>query len=188
MRYSRLAVVCAGLALLLSGCIFSPTKGPGGGGIEPPKYQVPQNPNAVMYNLKTAYTAKDSAGYKACFDPRYIGTTQDAVLQTPVDTLYFTDEAKHIAALARSAANVDLELKPTVVRSSDAGDPPGWALIQDPIHSLAIYDGANIITITPTNENIEFRFIPKTPDSSSPTDTTWKIIKWTEVLFATSNP
>ena len=189
MRYSRLAVVCTGLALLLTGCIFSPTKGPGGGGIEPPKYQVPAYPHIVLENLKKAYTAKDSAAYKACFDERpgvYVGTTQDVVHQTPVDTLYFTDEAEHIAALARSiTAIADLQLVPFPVRRADSEDP-SWALIQNPVSSLRIDDGQTSYVVTPSNETIEFHFIPKTPDSSSPTDTTWKIIRWTEVLFATN--
>ncbi|HEY3155658.1 MAG TPA: hypothetical protein VGK76_03385 [Candidatus Eisenbacteria bacterium] len=170
-----------GLALLLSGCIFSPKKGAGGGGIEPPKYLVPESPEFVMLNLKEAYTKKDSTGYKACFDPNYFGTSQDVVLQTPIDTLTFAKEAEHIASLARSAATVELELKPAMVRSTDSGDPAGWALIQNPIQSLGVYDGGNSFIVTPTQEIIEFRFIPKTPDSSSPTDTTWKIVKWNEI-------
>jgi len=193
MRYSRLVVVCAGLVLLLSGCIFSPTKGPGGGGPEPPKYEIPAYPHIVLQNLKTAYTAKDSSAYKACFDERpglYVGTTQDAVHQTPVDTLYFRDEAEHIANLARSTTAIaDLVLVPLLdlERRADSEDP-SWALIQNPIQSLRIDDGLKSYVVTPSNETIEFHFIPKTPDSTSPTDTTWKIIKWTEVLFTTTNP
>jgi hypothetical protein len=183
MRYSRLAVVCAGLALLLSGCIFSPKKGAGGGGIEPPKYQVPEYPDAVMYNLKTAYMAKDSVGYKACFDPRYIGTSQDQRLQTATDTLTFAKEAQHIAYLAQSTTLIaDLQLWPLIERRADPEDP-AWALIQNPIQKLEINDGPNTFFITPLTETIEFHFIPKTPDSSSKTDTTWKIIKWTEIRF-----
>ena len=181
MRYSRLAIVCAGLALLLSGCIFSPRKGAGGGGTEPPKYDIPLSPEYVMFNLKKAYTAKDSVAYKACFDLSYFGTSQDQTTQNPIDTLTFAEEARHIAYLARTTANVELVLKPAMTRSTDSGDPPGWALIQNPIQSLGIYDGPNIFIVTPTQETIEFRFIPKTPDSSSPTDTTWKIIKWNEI-------
>jgi hypothetical protein len=30
-------------------------------------------------------------------------------------------------------------------------------------------------------ETFEFKFIPFTPDSTSPTDTTWKIVRWTEL-------
>jgi len=181
MRYSRLALVCAGLALLLSGCIFSPTKGPGGGGIEPPKYDIPSSPIFVIRNLKKAYVAKDSVAYKACFDPAYFGQSQDQTTQDPIDTLTFAKEAEHIAVLARSTAIVDLQLRPTMVRSTDLGDPAGWALVQNPIQSLTITDGQNEYVVPVVDETIEFRFIPKTPDSSSPTDTTWKIIKWLEI-------
>ena len=182
MRYSRLVVVCAGLVLLLSGCIFSPTKGPGGGGPEPPKYEIPQEPNIVLENLKKAYTAKDSLAYQACFDARYVGRSQD---QTGTDTIYtftFADEARHIEVLAQSrTAIAELQLIPKMVRSADLGEDPAWALIQNPIQSLTIYDGNYTYYVPLDKEIIEFHFIPKTPDSSSPTDTTWKIIKWTEI-------
>jgi len=46
---------------------------------------------------------------------------------------------------------------------------------------VAIYDGPNLYYVPLYTETIEFRFIPKTPDSTSPTDTTWKIIRWLEV-------
>ena len=182
MRCSRLAVVCAGLALLLSGCIFSPKKGTGGGGTGPPKYDIPSDPLYVRSHLEKAYTAKDSVAYKACFDFAYFGTSQDQTIPTQsLDTLTFAKEAAHIAFLARSTTIIaDLQLKPLIVRSTDL-DNPGWALIQNPIDRLTIYDGQDIYDVPVGNETIEFRFIPKTPDSSSPTDTTWKIIKWLEI-------
>jgi hypothetical protein len=173
-----------GLTLGLSGCIFSPKKGVGGGGTPPPKYDIPLSPEYVMFNLKKAYTAKDTMAYKACFDSTsYKGTSLNQATQTDTLTLTYAEEARHIASLARSTATVELTLKPAMARSTDLGDPPGWALIQNPIQSLDIYDGPNLYTVTPSDETIEFRFIPKTPDSSSPTDTTWKITKWTEINF-----
>jgi len=179
-------MVCAGLALLLSGCIFSPTKGPGGGGTELPKYEIPKEPDIVLTNLKKAYTARDTMAYRACFDLNYVGTSQDQTTQNPIDTLTFADEAQHIAGLARSpkVTSVELQLMPDIVRTTDPGDPLGWALIQNPVHDLAIYENTgNTWVLAVGSETIEFRFIPKTPDSSSPTDTTWKIIKWTEIKF-----
>jgi hypothetical protein len=147
-----------------------------------PKYGIPSSPLIVMTNLKTAYTAKDSVAYKACFDLNYIGESQDLTTQNPIDTLTFANEARHIAALARSTASVDLQLTPTIVRSAEPGDPPGWALIQNPIHTLRLDDGPNSYVVEPSNETMEFRFIP-TPDSASPTDTTWKIIRWSEIAY-----
>jgi hypothetical protein len=149
-----------------------------------PKYGIPSSPLIVMTNLKTAYTAKDSAAYKACFDPGYLGESQDQTTQNPIDTLTFTREAQHISFLARSTtAIVDLQLVPIIVRSADLGDPPGWAMIENPVHSLSIDDGATSISVALSRESMTFKFIPKTPDSTSPTDTTWKIIRWSEIAY-----
>jgi hypothetical protein len=147
-----------------------------------PKYPGLTSPGQVLVALEMAYVAKDSVEYDLLFDQSYVGTSVNQPTQTPIDSLTFADEARHIAALARSTASVELQLTPTMVRSADPGDPPGWALIQNPIHSLAIVDGANFFAVLPSSETMEFRFIP-TPDSASPTDTTWKIIRWSEIAY-----
>ena len=146
-----------------------------------PTYPALTSPERVLEALKIAYTRKDSTEYKLLFDQSYLGTSVDLLRGAPTDTFMFADEVQHIAALARSTtAVVELQMKPATIRSADSGDPPGWALIQNPIQSLGIYDGSNSFVVAPTQETIEFRFIP-TPDSTSPTDTTWKIIRWLEV-------
>lgn len=185
MRYSQLAVLCASLALFFSGCIFSPKRGGGGGPPPPSAYLPPILPEYVMENLAGAYAKRDSAKYKSLFDSLYTGTSLDQTDPSPQLLIYTkADEAQHIAGLAKSTkiTSVDLQLVPRLVRSTDAGDPPGWAVIQNPIASLVITeppDGG--YSIVPTDETLEFHFIPKTPDSSSPTDTTWKIVRWVEV-------
>jgi len=146
-----------------------------------PRYPALTSPELVLVALKTAYTGKDSTEYKLLFDQNYLGTSVDQSTQTPIDTLTFADEARHIAALARSTtAIVELQLTPAMVRGADPGDPPGWALIQNPIFDVTIYDGPNAYYVALWHETMEFRFIP-TPDSTSPTDTTWKIIRWPEI-------
>jgi hypothetical protein len=145
-----------------------------------PTYPGLTSPEQVLVALKIAYERKDSTEYKLLFDRDYVGTSVDQSTQTPIDTLTFADEARHIAALARSTtAMVTLQLKP-LIRSVDLGDPPGWALIQNPIFDVAVTDGQNLYYAWLNFETIEFRFIP-TPDSTSPTDTTWKIFRWLEV-------
>ncbi|TMQ62406.1 MAG: hypothetical protein E6K77_07510 [Candidatus Eisenbacteria bacterium] len=148
-----------------------------------PRYPALTSPELVLVALRTAYTGKDSTEYKLLFDQDYLGTSVALRTQSPIDTLTFADEAQHIAALARSTtAIVELQLTPTMTRSRDPGDPPGWALIQNPIYGLTIYDGPNVYGVGVGSETIEFRFIP-TPDSTSPTDTTWKIIRWSEIAY-----
>ena len=48
---------------------------------------------------------------------------------------------------------------------------------------LEIDDGsiATSYFIASDRETMEFKFIPTSPDSTSPTDTTWKIVRWSEV-------
>jgi len=184
MRHSLLPLVCAVIALSLSSCIFSPAKG-NGKVVVPPKYDIPFSPEIVMQNLSKAYAARDTAEYRSLFDPFYIGTSLDQKLGLPVDTLTFDKEASHIRHLynTTSISFIEFLLKPAMVRARDAGDPVGWALIQDPMFKLTISDGNTDYVVPITSETIEFRFVPKTPDTSSPTDTTWKIIRWTEVRY-----
>lgn len=180
-RAFRLAILAVTLCVfLLAGCgkkrhLFDPI---------PPRYLVLSSPANVLLALAKAYTSRDSAEYKLLFHDSYQGTSLDQRDPSPYP-LTFTkaDEAQHIAALARdpSLMGVDLQLVASLVRFTDAGDPTGWATIQNPIARLSILGFPDSYTITPAEETIEFRFIPKTPDSASPTDTTWKIIRWTEI-------
>ena len=189
MRYSQLAIASAFLCLLGPGCIFSPHKGTGGG-TPPPVYLIPYSPDAVLQNLALAYKHRDPAAYDTLFDQFYTGSSihqssPDSVKQY---TFAKADEVRHIWDLSRTTTitDVQLELMPIRSRSTDAGDPPGWAMIQNPILSLSIVDGANTYTIVRDQETIEFHFKPKTPDPSSPTDTTWTIGKWTEIRTSLS--
>jgi hypothetical protein len=182
VRAFRLVVIAVLLcALALVGCgekhhFLAPV-------LRPPIYQQPSVPEVVLQNLALAYAHRDSTEYKSLFDGNYQGSSIDMRNPSP-QVLTFTkaDEAQHIAGLAKSTTitSVNLQLRPVLVRLTDAGDPPGWALIQNPIFSLSIYDAPNSYDIRPSAETMEFRFIP-TLDSSSPTDTTWKIIRWTEI-------
>jgi len=168
----------------MSGCIFSPKKGVGGGIEPPPVYLANITPEAVLTNLAKAYAARDSIEFKLLYDDKYTGETIDQTNPGSPLSLPFTkaDEVGHISGLAHktTVASVELQLK-ALVRQDDAGQGYGWALFQNPVASLTVFDTPTSWTITPDAETIEFHLIP-TPDSSSPTDTTWKIIKWTEVL------
>jgi len=171
------------LSVLFSGCIFSPIKGKGGGPPPPPIYKPPTSPEWVLGNLATAYQHRDPAAYDTLFDLNYTGMTIDQSNPDSVKSYNFTkaDEVEHIWGLYRSTAVVQLELTPRLIRYTDLGDPPGWTVIQNPIDKLLISDNPDSYTITRDKETIEFHFKPKTPDPSSPTDTTWTIGRWTEI-------
>ena len=185
MRYNRLTILAAMLCLLGSGCIFSPAKGKGGGPPPPEPYLPLFSPEAVLRNLASAYKHRDTAEYDTLFDTAYTGTTIDQSNPDSIKQYSFAkaDEVAHIWGLSRTTTitAIELELSPALPRFTDGGDPAGWAMIQNPISSLSILDGDNTYYIKRDTETIEFHFKPKTPDASSPTDTTWTIASWKEI-------
>ncbi len=155
--------------------------------IQPPPYPVLSSPANVLTALQKAYVARDTTEYILLFDGNYQGSSIDQTDPSPQPTLFTkADEAHHIASLVKSTTvtDVELDLKPELLRFSDGGDPPGWATIQNPVLRLQINDGPSSYIISVATESMEFKFIPTTPDSTSPTDTTWKIIRWTEVKLS----
>ncbi|HMI31549.1 MAG TPA: hypothetical protein VK527_07410 [Candidatus Limnocylindrales bacterium] len=148
-----------------------------------PKYQPSSTPLNVLENLRRAYTTRDSMGYDSLFDASYVGTSTDASGPGPV-VLTFTkaDERHHVSALARTSTivGVDLRFPVSMSRSTDLSDPPGWATVQQAGTSLEIDDGGTSYLINPS-EFMEFKFTPTTPSPGSPTDTTWHIVRWTEI-------
>jgi len=89
---------------------------------------------------------------------------------------------RHIDALARSfsIANVSLAFPPSMVRETDGGDPPGWATIRLQNVLIEINDSPSSYHVIPSGTQ-EFKFEPTTPSALSPTDTTWHIVRWTEL-------
>ena len=176
--------VALALLCLMSGCIFSPKKKPPIV-IPPPDYPKLINPFAVLEALRLAYGARDTNEIKLLYDKdnNYLGTSIDPSDGSSL-TFNWNDEVAHVAALARhtSITSVTISYPPSLVRYTDLADPPGWASIE-----LLRGSGYNVeINDYPTSYFLksdvrtEFKFIPKTPDASSSTDTTWKIIRWSE--------
>jgi len=176
IAFLLVAILCA-----FSGCIFSPHKKPPGGP-SPPIYPHLDNPYSVLDALAMAYTAKDSNEVKVLYDSLYIGTSIDQVDQT---NLSFTRalEVAHVASLAKSLdiRSVLLEFPPSKTRFTDQADPPGWATVQilQNMH-VTVDTAARTYLLYDSGVTTEFKFIPKTPDPSSTTDTTWKIVRWSE--------
>lgn len=170
------------LATTLGGCIFSPhTDKCKNCGTQPPIYPKLINPFTVLDALKLAYAARDSNEVKLIYDKGYQGVSFNP---TTLDQLTFTktDEIRHIQALYRttSITSVDLSFPPSLVRTTASSDLPGWATITVQGMSVQINDSPTTYNLRP-NETFEFKFIPTAPDSTSETDTTWKIVRWTEL-------
>jgi len=174
------------LCFVAAGCILSPHKKDKGGTPPPPTYGANLAPESVLVNLARAYQNRDTLEYASLYDDSYTGSSLDN-LDPNAQVIPFTkaDEARHIASLAQSTSitSITLTLRPTVTTGAhyhDNGDPPGWSTIQDPFLRLTIDANPTSYDVPLTDDKIFFKFIP-TPVASS-SDTTWKIIQWTEVF------
>ncbi|HZI89043.1 MAG TPA: hypothetical protein VFD83_01165 [Candidatus Polarisedimenticolia bacterium] len=151
--------------------------------IQPRIYPILSNPYNVMDALKTAYERRDTVEIKVLYDDAYQGTSIDQTDPSPT-LLTFTkaDEVAHVAKLANTSI-VHLALLPSfsVIRFDDAGDPAGWTTLNNPFLSLDISDTTAARAVDFQAETSQFKFVPHAPDASSTTDTTWKIVRWTEV-------
>ena len=193
VRLMRFTVVPALVAAsILSGCGSkdNPVKPSNPSG---PTYLIRSTPQNVLTNLEEAYSKRDSVETKALYDPSYAGTSQD--LNDPPGTTpnFFTysDEVSHVSALAYSPtiSSVYLSFGPaaswTRLESNDPSHPE-WAAIEIAGSNFRIEctDGANMWQAGGSNEFLEFMFKPSTPESTSPTDTLWRIVRWREVRAA----
>ncbi len=170
------------LAFVFTSCIFSPHKDPTGGGPPPPKpYPALTDPYNVLYALKAAYENRDSLEIKAVYDTTYQGTSFDPATLNPLPAFTRQDEIRHVEALYRttSITSVSFTLPPSLFRETDLSDAP-WATIRFQNMNIEINDSPTSYNLVP-NGTWEYKFIPTTPDSTSPTDTTWKIVRWTEL-------
>ena len=137
--------------------------------------------------MAMAYSRRDSLECKDVYDSSYVGTSEDLGNPpgTPPILLTYADEVSHVAALARTATIssifCDLGSPASWTRlGSNSPSHPEWAMIQIAGSNIAIQvtDGVTSAVAGGSNLFFEFAFNPSTP--VSPTDTTWKIVRWTE--------
>jgi hypothetical protein len=183
MRRTLLTAAVA-LAFAMDGCGHDRVMVGNPPPIPPRIYPLLLDPYSVMDALRTAYGRRDSAEIKLLYDMNYQGTSIDQTDPAPA-VLNFNkaDEVRHVVALAKDPTILHVSMVPTTVmqRFTDLADPPGWSTIQNPIASLEVSSSTSSRTVDIANETMVFKFIPHTPDPTSATDTTWKIIRWTEV-------
>jgi len=178
----RIGIAVVMAAFLTAGCgsdrVTRPSIPPG-----PGPYPGLINPYSVLDALQLAYQARDTNEIKVLYHDQYDGSSIDQADPSPA-LVHFTkgDEVAHVSGLRRSSSvtTVSMTQIPNRVRFYDAADPAGWATIRDPFSSIQVSDATVTHVVDIAHDTMEFKFIP-TPSPSSSTDTTWKIIRWTEV-------
>jgi hypothetical protein len=178
---------------VLAGCgIFSPDEEERPPDKPPISYQIPSLPGYVLQNLTVAYGARDSVAYKDIYDSTYTGSSIDLNDNGNNIDLVYEDEIRHIRSLAVTpgiTAYLDLGPSGSWTRlSSDDPSHPEWSIIQisGSSYRVEVVDGTTTYgAIGEGGTFQEFAFTP-TPDTASPTDTLWKIVRWKET--GKSNP
>lgn len=189
---ASLALLVTGLALALAGCgdddDENPIKPPGG------PSPAPDTPRNALSMYVAAYEARDTFQVMALYDSTYAGSSMDLNSLDPPILFTYEDEAQHMRSLGETPGlSVDLALGPQVSWLQTASDDPShpeWAVIQisGSAFQLQITDG-------PTTHEAggqagtfqEFTFNPRL-DSTSQTDTLWRIVRWREVGSSAPGP
>jgi len=143
---------------------------------------LPTSPQNVLQNLAKAYVERDSIETAAVYDIAYQGTSNDPSSPTPILNFSRADEIRHVSALHNNPniVSVSLDLGPATSwqrMPPNASDPPGWAVIPIPASVVQLSDVGSNTVYTSTNRTMEFTFKPTV---SSPGDTTWTVVRWTE--------
>lgn len=157
-------------------------------------YPALTHPHNTLQALEIAYSRRDSIKYAELYDSTYTGSSVD--LQDPGNSIdfSFSDEARHMGALAST---------PGLTAYLDLGSPEMWHLLpsDDPVHPewvivkitgsayrIEIFEGTHGLGATGGPSTFqEFAFSP-TLDSTSPTDTLWRIVRWREVGNSEPDP
>ena len=144
--------------------------------------------NALLY-MTIAFSNRDSVRTDSIYADDYEGTSTDLIDPSqPTFVFAKSDEIKVVAAMAQSSSityvNVDFKHPNTWASFHYATDPPEWVTIQIPNFIIEVHELTDGFTArSPASGEtwiFEFTLKPTTPDLSSPTDTTWQIVRWVE--------
>lgn len=183
LRALVFAAVLAAVAFAVGACGNDPVKPKVTGPPPGPAYPVPRSPAIVLQNLVSAYDGRDSIEIGALYDVNYQGSSTDPSRVPPTINFTRTDEIHHVHRLKTdpNVLNVSLDLGPTgswVRYPGNVTDPPGAAVIPIPQFNLTLYDTGSGAFYSTKPCSVEFAFRPTV---SAQNDTTWTVIRWTEV-------
>lgn len=151
----------------------------------PPPFQYPdlKTPQHVLENVALVWAKRDSVRVGDLYASDYLGSSTDA---TDNSVLTFTrdNEIAVIAGLRRdvSITNVIMDFKAEstwTLTTYPTTDPPGWIAIDlPPGVTITVDKGVIGSEVAQTATFLEFKF---RPTAIAGTDTTWGIVRWTEV-------
>jgi hypothetical protein len=180
MRLLTLSLLIAAIAT--AGCIFSPEK-------KPPKPVIPFEyagffaPQATLLTMIQAYTRRDSVETALVYDDNYQGESIDPSGIVGNFTVTRLNEIRHVGRLKLdpNIVSVDLDFGNQSSWSRippDASDPAEWAQIQINFATIHV-DDISQSTFESSNQTLSYKFKPY---ATAPAETTWKIIRWSEIV------
>ena len=185
---ARLGIVLVLAAtFVVMGCGKDPVKP------EPAKpfvYPDRSTPDNTLRRMTFAFANRDTGVTASVYADDYEGTSTDMVYSPTTLTFTRADEVKVVEAMAGSSITTigcDFYSPATWVHTHYSADPVGWVTIQVPDYNIYLYDSVRgeFQTRSPSSGMIhffEFTLKPTTPDATSPTDTTWTIVRWKEIV------
>lgn len=187
----RLALFLCLVAVLGSGCIFSPKKDPNRRDPPPPRVYPQRNTpkNAVLY-LAYAWSDRDSVRIDSVYAADYEGNSLDLTDPIPGNEKFFKSDEVHIVGAMAKNRNIvktemDFGLQGGWFESSYVSDPPDWRYVQIP--SFRIYvnagaDGEFLAKYPGTKAEtwiLEFTMRPTYPAWAGG-EVVWEIVRWVE--------
>ena len=136
-----------------------------------------------MEYYRVAWEDRDSTRIDSVLAADYQGVSTDLESGTP-EVLTFTksDEIRAVHNMKNDThiSNVTVDLGPSSswTRTSSVSDPPEWAVMIINAFTILVQENAGSdMAVNSTHTSMEFKLKP----TVSGTDTTWQIIRWSEV-------
>jgi hypothetical protein len=155
-------------------------------GPDPPRvpspYPIRSSPeNAVLY-YKAAWENRDSTRIDSVVAADYVGTS--SLHGSPLPDFSQADEIRAVGGIELDpevfGVSINLGSPSLWIRQTYASDPAGWIALDLPHVDVRVYTtSADLVANTATF--MEFKLRPTTPAPTSPTDTLWSIVRWTEI-------
>jgi hypothetical protein len=145
-----------------------------------PRYFTPSAPESTVLNYKLAWERRDSTMIDSVLTDDYVGSSVD-MTDPSSGTLTFTrsDETRALGGIKLDAlinsVTITLPDPSSWARHHDLGDPPEWVTFVVSYVSILVTRTDTMDYATHTH--VEFKVKP----IASASDTTWKIIRWSEV-------